>query len=87
MNTGRRGFLKGLSAFVAGLTLQGRLRAQDAKLANHYVRKFKENSIPQKPVDLKSLPITGNVSGYCCVTGMWPPIIYSESGSYATGLE
>lgn len=87
MNTGRRGFLKGLGALLAGLTVQGRLRAQDAKLASNYVRKYRQTSIPPKPTTLTgwggiatsgSFVMTGMLPASCCVSGYYGAMCHED---------
>jgi hypothetical protein len=75
VQTGKRSFLKALGGFLAGFTLQGKLRAQDEKLASTYVRKYRQNSIPPKPVTKTSHYATGVfcVSGCYAITGSWNP--------------
>ena len=82
MYSGRRNFLKTLGGFFASFTVAGQLRAQDAKLANNYVRKYQQNSIPPKPITPINPPLkTVGVSGHYA-TGMFPGNIYCVSGRW-----
>jgi secreted PhoX family phosphatase len=64
----RRTFLKTLGAAIGAFTVQGRLRASEAKQASQYMQKFKETSL--RP--MKGVSLTGSYfpSGIYICTGM-----------------
>ena len=73
MNTGRRGFIKTLGGVLAGLTVAGRLKAQEAKFASDYPNKFKKTSLPYKG----PFNVSGSYASGIILTGVCPPISVS----------
>jgi hypothetical protein len=68
MATGRRSFLKQLGGILAGLTVAGKLKAQEAEKLRRYPETFQKNSIKK----VAEIP-TGQMyplSGVYYVTGM-----------------
>jgi hypothetical protein len=70
-NTGRRGFLKTLGGILGGLTVAGKLKAQETKFASKYTEKFQKTSIPSKALSTKELS-QFHCSGVYCITGSMP---------------
>lgn len=85
MNTGRRGFLKVLGGLIGGLTLQSKVRAAEKAQAVKYVKTFKENAVPPKPISREVF--TGcygsGFVGTFCITGQLLPV----SGLYTYPYE
>ena len=73
MATGRRTFLKTLGAIVAGFTVQGKLKAQEAEKLRRYPETFQKNSI-KKVTKIPSGEMYP-LSGVYYVTGSWGPSI------------
>ena len=61
-----------LGGVIAGFTIEGQLKSQEAKLANNYVRKYQKNSISTNPT----------LNG---LSGIYSSGIYS-SGIYSSGI-
>lgn len=79
MNTGRRSFLKMLGGVIGGLTVAGRMKAQEEKKAKEYAETFRKNSLET----LKDYKYGGNESGVCFpVSGRYIPYAFCITGSY-----
>lgn len=81
MQTGRRTFFKKLGSALAGLTVAGRLKAQEAKLANTYQRKYMETALSGKTQAFGSgcsgvFVCSGRYISNITITGSCPTIKY-----------